>query len=168
MGGASLHPPYLSDKKSKTIIIKAMTTKNTADRKGALFSSLNRELCNLDSSLGANIVCPLCWKPFSPNSLQSGLSVEHVPPKAVAKLIGEKTFTTLTCKGCNNTSGTRYQDDLKHFLIHQLIEYGRSTEPIPGAVTFPGTSPLRCNITWTQEKVKIVGVPKRNNPATTQ
>jgi hypothetical protein len=154
----------------KNDIINAMikTKKDRIDKKGALFDVLNGKLCRLDSSLGANIRCPLCWKQFSQNSLQSDLSLEHVPPEAVAKLIREKSLTTLTCRDCNNTSGTRYQKDLKLFLRHQLLEFGKYTGPIPGTVALPGASPLHCNITWTPETIRIIGVPRANNPATTQ
>jgi len=144
------------------------TSKDRIDKKRALFDVLHGKLCSQDSSLGANIVCPLCWRQFGQNSLESNLSIEHVPPKAIAKLIGGKILKTLTCKDCNNTFGSRCQKDLKHFLRRQLIENGKYTDQIPGTVTFPGTSPLRCNITLTQNNFQIVGVPKANNPSTTQ
>jgi hypothetical protein len=119
-----------------------------------------------DPSIGENLYCPVCWKQFGPDSIDSQLSLEHVPPTSAAKLIGERVLETLTCRECNNTHGTKHQNDLKHFLIHQLRQSGNYDGKIPGQVTIPGSSALKCNIVWNKKGIQIIGVPKANNPLT--
>lgn len=138
------------------------------DRKQRLFKSINAKQLKFDPSIGGNIYCPVCWKQFEPASIESQLSVEHVPPASAAKLIGEKSFETLTCKQCNNAYGTKYQNDLKYFLIHQLWQSGKYDGKIPGKVAIPGSSALKCNVIWNREGIQIIGVPKANNPLITE
>lgn len=53
--------------------------------------------------------CPICLRPFSAAALIDGrLSTEHVPPRSVG---GRKLL--LTCKGCNNSAGTKLDADAK-------------------------------------------------------
>ena len=137
-------------------------------RKHRLFKFINAQQLKFEPSLEENIYCPVCWKQFGPDSIESQLSSEHVPPTSAAKLIGEKGFETLTCKQCNNGYGTEYQNDLKHFLIHQLWQSGDYDGEIPGEVTVPGSSALKCNIIWNNKGIQIIGVPKANNPLVTK
>jgi len=132
--------------------------------KQRLFKSINSKQMKFDPSIGEDIYCPICWKKFRPISIDSQLSIEHVPPTSAAKLTGEKCFKTLTCKQCNNAHGTKYQNDLKHFLIHQLWQSGNYDGKIPGKVTIPGASALNCNIIWNKRRIEITGVPRANNP----
>jgi len=125
---------------------------------------MNASQMKFDSFIGENIYCPICWNQFEPADIESRLSVEHVPSTSSAKLIGEKSFETLTCKQCNNAYGSKYQKDLKHFLIHQLWQAGKFDGKIPGKVTIPGSSALNCNIIWNKKGIQIIGVPKANNP----
>jgi len=150
-----------------------MTTdaKNTVGfrKRRSLFRDLNTKLQLLDPSLGSEIVCPICWRRFGVKSLEDeSLSIEDVPPVKASRLIREHRYKTLTCKSCNNTMGTQTQRDLKQFLVAQLHLYGKYDRAIPGTITLPGVSPLHSNITFASDKVKISGVPKANNPATTQ
>jgi len=140
--------------------------KYPVDKKQRLFKSINTKQLKFDPSIGENIYCPVCWEQFEPASIESQLSIEHVPPASAAKLIGEKSFETLTCTQCNNAYGTKYQNDLKHFLIHQLWQSGKYDGKIPGEVTIPGSSALKCNIIWNRKGIQIIGVPKANNPLT--
>lgn len=87
-----------------------------------------------------------------------------MPPKSVAKLTGEKCLTILTCKRCNSRMGTKCQNDLKRFLIHQLHTYGKYDKAIPGMVAFEKAPPLRSNIIWIPQRIQMIGVPKANNP----
>jgi HNH endonuclease len=53
--------------------------------------------------------CPICLRPFTVEALaDKRLSVEHVPPKSFG---GRELL--LTCKVCNNSSGTRMDADAK-------------------------------------------------------
>jgi len=83
-------------------------------------------------------------------------------------LIGEKSNETLTCRKCNNALGTKYQRNLKHFLIHQLHAYGKYGGSIPGYIHTPDTRPLRSNIIFTPGSLVVTGVPKANDPLMTQ
>lgn len=127
---------------------------------------MNAKQSTFSPSIGENIHCPVCWNQYGPASVESELSREHVPPDSAAKLIGERCFRTLTCKQCNNAYGTKYQNDLKHFLIHQLWQLGKHDGSIPGEVSVPGSSSLRCNVILSKKGIRITVVPKANNPVT--
>ncbi len=135
-----------------------------------LFRQLNSQLRMLDASVGNNIRCPLCWELFTPNDLQSELSVEHVPPVATARLIKEKPFKTLTCKQCNHKYGSQYHSHLNKFLIYQLHQGGKYDKPIRGTIATPDNKlvPLNSNIVLTPKDLKVVGVPKANAPLSTR
>ena len=145
---------------------EGLNRKSSAYNKQRLFKAINAKQLKFDPSIGENIYCPVCWEQFEPASIESHLSIEHVPPTSAAKLIGEKGFETLTCTQCNNTYGTEYQNDLKHFLIHELWQSGEYDGKIPGEVAIPGTSALKCNIIWNRKGIQIIVVPKANNPLT--
>jgi hypothetical protein len=138
------------------------------DKQHKIFNQINASMLKFDPSLGASIYCPVCWHKFAPNDIESKLSLEHVPSTSASKLIKEKSLFTLTCKNCNNSYGTKYQNDLKHFLIHQLWERGKFDGQIPIEVSIEGSSPLICNLIWNpidiNKKIEIIGVPKANNP----
>ena len=136
----------------------------------SLFRKLNAKLRLLDTSVGNNIRCPLCWQLFAPDTLQSSLSVEHVPPIATARLIKEIPSKTLTCKRCNHTYGSRYHNHLKNFLVFQLHQAGKWNKPIRGTINSSdgGLIPLKSNIVLTQKNLKVVCVPKANSPSATQ
>ena len=99
--------------------------------KQVLFKNLNAKLTALVPELGADIVCPLCLRRFGPDSMETEMTIEHVPPQVAGRLIGERRIRTLTCKRCNNTFGSKYQADLKLFLRCQLLAYGKYSGPIP-------------------------------------
>jgi hypothetical protein len=142
-----------------------MTYNDRRTKKEKLFEDIHTKLAKLDPSVGESIYCPLCWKKFTVESTNSQLSTEHVPPASSAQLIGEKCLVTLTCKKCNNKFGTEYQNDLKIFLIHQLWQSDKYYGTIPGKITLPNSSPVRCDIIWNSKEIKIIGIPKANNPA---
>ena len=132
-----------------------------------LFHDLNAKLTKLDASLGSDIACPICFRRFGLDSLKvEKMSEDHVPPKAVSRLIGEECLHTLVCTRCNNTAGSRLQNDLKQFIRAQLHAYGKYSDPLPGTMTIEGGLPMQCNITWTPGQVLIKGVRKANNPST--
>jgi hypothetical protein len=140
--------------------------------KSNLFKRINANMLRFAPSLGDNIYCPVCWKQFTPEDIKTELSLEHVPPSSASKLIKEKTRLTLTCHSCNNTYGTKYQNDLKNFLIFQLWQKGKYDGYFPGNVSIAGSPTLNCNITWNpidkNKPITIIGVPKANNPITTE
>lgn len=133
-------------------------------RKQRLFKYINAKQGRFNNNIGNNIYCPVCWQQFGLKAIESELSIEHVPPTSSAKLINEKCLVTLTCNKCNHTFGADYQNDLKHFLIHQLWQSDKYNGEIPGEITLPGSRALKCNIIWNSKEIKIIGVRKANNP----
>jgi hypothetical protein len=136
-----------------------------------LFNSLSDKLKQLDISIGDNIYCPLCWNKFSRDDLTSKkLTIEHIPPRKTANLLKENTFTTLTCQSCNNTIGSKYQADLKNFVVYQLHQYYKYESPIRGRFGEQDSKlrPLESNITWTSDGIKINVVQEANPVSTIQ
>jgi hypothetical protein len=138
--------------------------KTSPDKRPRFFKAIHAEQMRFDPSIGESIYCPVCWEKFAPASVESCLSIEHVPPASVGRLTGERGFDTLTCTQCNNTYGHKYQDDLKHFLIHQLWQSGEYDGKIPGKVSIHDGSALRCNTIWNRKGIRITVVPNANNP----
>ena len=133
-----------------------------------LFDLTNQQQQRWDPTIGHDVRCPLCWRRFGRGDL-SDLSIEHVPPSAAAKLIGEKALKTLTCRDCNNAYGSKYQKDLTNFLRSQLHQHGKYDGAIRGSIKAPDTGiPLKSNIVWTPGSVLVTGVPRANDPVTTQ
>lgn len=75
-------------------------------------------------SLEGDYICPLCLQSFSVSDIGTEIiTLEHVPQKS----LGGKAIA-LTCKNCNNDSGTSIDSNLYHFL--QQVEF---REQIMGA-----------------------------------
>lgn len=131
-----------------------------------LFNKMNSYLRNLEPALGERIRCPLCGKIFGIDSIESDLTLEHIPPRKTAKLIGEITLKTLTCKTCNNKFGTKYQDDMKKFVINQLHWVYKYNGAIKGnfKLNKEGEKPIYANILWDKKSTKINIVEKANSP----
>jgi hypothetical protein len=145
--------------------------KSGTKKRESIFHELNIQLLKWEPDIGENIHCPLCWQMFNIKSLDSLLSIEHIPPSSVVKLINEDYYTTLTCKRCNHTFGSKYHSQLKKFLIFQLNQVGKYDRPIKGKISYPNSSnPMKSNIIFkTQDKkVDIVGVRKANAPLVIQ
>ncbi|MDV2988842.1 MAG: hypothetical protein P3T54_01595 [Dehalogenimonas sp.] len=144
---------------------------NNRDRKiQGLFYETSKQLSSVVDKTKDAIICPLCGTSFGFESLNKDLSIEHVPPRATARLIGERSLTTITCARCNNHYGSELQGHLKAFLIFQLHQSGKYEKPLRGTMQMqdPSLVPLRANIVFTQDKVQVVGVPKANNIQDTQ
>lgn len=59
-------------------------------------------------------VCPLCFQLYSRKELENDLlALEHVPPKAMG---GKDRECTLTCRKCNNDTGSQLESFLKSEL----------------------------------------------------
>jgi hypothetical protein len=69
--------------------------------------------------------CPICLTPFTIEALaDKRLSAEHVPPKSVG---GRELL--LTCKGCNNSAGTKLDADAKTKEDVRIALAGRLGRP---------------------------------------
>ena len=68
-------------------------------------------LIGINQKYVGNYVCPICLRHFSPKdldqSLPNPLTLEDAPPKS----LGGKA-NTLTCKVCNNTTGSKIDSHL--------------------------------------------------------
>ena len=101
-------------------------------------------------------VCPICLRLFDRKSnLSSELAIEHIVPK---KLGGK--LTTLTCRRCNNTAGTKLES---HLVKRVRIEGGK--EPISAGAEFCGSKfrggvhlPNSCN-----GVMKFFGIRKQSH-----
>jgi len=85
--------------------------------------------------------CPICGEAFDRDEVESNgmLSLEHAPPKAVGG-----AGVCLTCKLCNNTSGTRLDAEfakMQQILIwKRAINTGKGSFRSAATVTLAGTS----------------------------
>ena len=88
-----------------------------------LFSKLSADLQKVRPESSAAVVCPLCLDVFLSTD---GLSIEHV---LTSKLGG--TTTTLTCRRCNNSQGSKFDA--------QLVAGTRADEALEGLGSLKGT-----------------------------
>ena len=101
-------------------------------------------------------VCPICLRFFDRKAnLSSELTIEHIVPK---KLGGR--LTTLTCRRCNNTAGTK----LESHLVKRVQIEGRK-KPILAGVEFCGST-FRGEVhlpNSPHEAIKVYGIRKQSH-----
>lgn len=102
-------------------------------------------------------VCPLCIHAFP---LLGSLTFEHVPPESLG---GREVC--LTCVRCNSTAGFGIDKELRRAQDER--EWSRGVGKPLRATLEVGGIPVRVDLERTPEMVKIVGLPKHNNPADT-
>ena len=116
--------------------------------------------------LDGRLRCPVCWKLRT----RAEFTREHVPPKAVHRMTGERYVRGLvTCEKCNNTIGAQAQNDLLGLLRFQRFVH-RAGDYVAGELTSPGVNgTMRVKVRWALGgKVSIVGIPEQNNPVVVQ
>lgn len=137
---------------------------NTASQKEIerLFELYSSNLSMHDSSFKDTFVCPLCFRPFPQNAIQShSITVEHIIPKS----IGGK-LRTLTCQVCNSLDGTAVDAHLVQRLRTEDILAGKSDLPLRAKVV-ADKGEFNADIYLSVEKhpnIQIVGLPKNSNP----
>lgn len=110
--------------------------------------------------------CMVCWEIRT----QQDFTKEHIPPTKVNRLTGEASLPgLLTCGDCNHSAGEQGQDDLKKLVQFQQWRAGKYDHSLPAELNFIDRGrTLRANVTWTTEKLRMVGVPKANKEEDTQ
>lgn len=106
-----------------------MTPKQKRARRAKLFRKYSNNLQSLkkdpskfriEPDINPSIVCPICTRVFIEESLeqegenQNPLTLEDVPPRSLG---GAPTI--LTCKECNNTSGSKLDAQLYNALLEK-------------------------------------------------
>jgi hypothetical protein len=100
-------------------------------------------------------VCPLCVHAFP--SIDD-LTFEHAPPKSLG---GREVC--LTCRTCNNNAGSGVDKELRK--AHDHREWRRGVGPPLRAGFEVKGKTVRVDVQRTPEMVRIIGLPKQNNPA---
>ena len=104
-------------------------------------------------------ICPLCFRGFDETAVDNGLlSIEHIIPSS----IGGK-LETLTCKDCNNQTGSKLDAHLKRRISSEDILHGLSDKPLRGTVQI-GDGEFRADIKLSLEQIEIAGLLEHSNP----
>ena len=102
-------------------------------------------------------MCPICLTFFArTENLTKSVSIEHIVPDALGGRI-----TTLTCRQCNNTAGTK----LDSHLVQRVQVEGRK-KPIPAAAKFCDTA-FRVEVHLPEsadDALRIYGIHKQSHP----
>lgn len=84
-------------------------------RANNLFIKLATQLSEVSPQHSGVVCCPLCFELFDYSALKSGdITEEHIIPKATGG-----RWTTLSCKRCNNTHGTKTD---AHLAAHMKVQ----------------------------------------------
>lgn len=104
--------------------------------------------------------CPCCLTCYPRDAVAAGyLTEEHVPPK---RLGGRGML--LTCAACNNSSGTYFDGHAAIRSDADDFARGRSTGRKLPVTSYLDGIPLRGTIEQTKEGIRILDVPKQNDP----
>ncbi len=117
--------------------------------------------------LGEVVLCPLCLKSFSNADLNEGrLTVEHIVPSG-----GGGDNLTLTCRVCNNTTGSKLDAQLLKRIRHEE-DFHQSGGPIRTRLSVGGGAQNAHLFVEESDDgtplIKIVGLPEHTNPALLQ
>ena len=109
------------------------------------------------SNLVEPFVCPLCLYAFScvPASFDR-VTKEHIIPSSLGG-----TLITLTCKDCNNESGSRLESHLV-----QRVRVDSRNKPVLATIDF-GRAKFRAEMRVPRpdgKKIAIVGIAKQSDP----
>ena len=126
----------------------------------SLFNIYSANLSYHDPSIQDSFVCPLCMRIF-PRELIDRLTIEDIIPKSLPP---KQKLITLTCKDCNNTTGSK--------LDSQVIKRIRSEDAFAGYGTCIRGKVKSASGEYTGEIVKtgessyhIKHLPQFSNPA---
>lgn len=98
------------------------------------------------------LICPLCWKEVP----YARLTEEHIVPENVG---GHEW--TLTCKGCNNTTGSTLDSHLKHF--QDAIDGARGRSPLDITLDIEGHK-LRAELILGSDCREFRVIDRASNP----
>jgi HNH endonuclease len=107
--------------------------------------------------------CPICLSPFTTEALaDKRLSAEHVPPKSVG---GRELL--LTCRVCNNSSGTKLDADAKTKEDVQIAVSGMTGRPHRIKAMIGGVR-VNGELHTSEGKYSLRILPKINKPGTNE
>lgn len=138
---------------------------------------MNRKLEKLYSQYATNLnfydpkyqdqfACPICLGLFDRSSLSNDyLSIEHFPPY---KLKTER-FVTITCKACNNNTGSHLDNDLIQSIRIEDSLSGKGKLPLKSVLKI-GEGKFEANVFLSENSnnIHIVGIPGTSNPKSLQ
>jgi len=110
-----------------------------------LFSRLSEDLATVAAEYSGFVACPLCLRLFPGDAIDledPELTEEHIIP---GELGG--TITTLTCKRCNNTHGSKIDAHLIQMLRSRDSFAGLSNRPFRGRIEIGGLT-VPTDIDW--------------------
>ena len=122
-----------------------------------LFDHYAADLEALDPALGGRFQCPQCLTVIAPvEPLQAVVAEEHVVPSALGG-----TTTTLTCRSCNNNSGSGLEADL---VQRAFVDSGKR---LPRTVVRIADTEVRGELAWPEaesEPISIAVIKKQTDP----
>lgn len=96
------------------------------DKKSKIFECYSNNLMHYNPSYEGYYACPICLKLYSRSDLiNNNLTVEHIIPKKIGGII-----KTLTCKQCNNESGSMLDVHLVNKINADEVLSGKSSRPL--------------------------------------
>lgn len=135
-----------------------MSTKKARQR--YLFNLYARNFSFHEPSHEEIFVCPLCFRGFSEEAIDADLlSIEHIVPSSVGG-----TLETLTCKECNNKTGSSLDAHLQRRISSEDTIRGLTEEILRGTVKI-GEGQFTADIKLSQERVEIAAIPSYSNPS---
>lgn len=119
-----------------------------------MFSELRSQMLETGlSTISENaIICPLCWQETDSDEL----TVEHIVPGSIGG-----SQTTLTCKKCNNSHGSKLDRQLSEL---QKFENSLSGDGVLRGTLHTGNERLAVDIHQLAGDTNFVVVPKASNP----
>lgn len=139
-----------------------MTTMANQNEVERLFELYSSNLSTHDPSFKDTFVCPLCFRSFTRDAIQShGITVEHIIPES----IGGK-LKTLTCQKCNSLDGAVVDAHLVQRIRTEDKLAGKSNKPLRAKVVVD-KGEFNADIYLSndeQPNIQIVGLPELSNP----
>jgi hypothetical protein len=109
---------------------------------------------------GDYYACPCCLTAYTCDAVADRiLTEEHVPPRS----LGGRGLL-LTCKDCNNNSGTHFDGHAQRRADADDFVRGRATSRVLPVTVHADGIPLRGTAQWTENGIQIIGVPRQNDP----
>ena len=101
------------------------------------------DFINLEPNIPKSYICPLCIRLFTEKDLDQAvkncLTLEDIPPKS----LGGKPIL-LTCKECNNESGTKLDEQLRKKLIFDEFNQKVPGSQVDAKMTFASSLSTSC------------------------
>jgi hypothetical protein len=106
------------------------------ERAHQIFARLSENLTRTTGRCEGGILCPLCLRKYPESAIDQEdheLTEEHIIPESLGG-----TLSTLSCKPCNNTHGTKLDSHLVQMVRAQASLSGSGRFPLKGRVSIAG------------------------------